>query len=332
MVFGYMNLRSLVAIVSLVLLGVLAAVFFLLRSRQPEPEPEPVAAVVETELSLPATLQAAITVPVPVPVEGKVELFQVEVGDEVYEGQMLAQIRSEALETDRLAAETDLERAAERVRNLEATLSAVRLEASRASADASRVRNEYEKASRNYERQKMLYAEGATPRLTYEKAQQDHATKEVESRNLDAVASSAEERISLTQRELDGARKLLEGKAADLEQSNARIGSGYVVSPVSGIVVSRRGQEGDQVHPSVPDLFRIASDLSTMQAVANAPLSQIDRIKEGQPVAVTLAEMGGEVLEGVITRIDDGRVIVEFANPNPAVRPGLTAHIRIKLT
>src|SRR3982751_17900 len=51
-----------------------------------------------SEFSLPATLQAAITIPVPVPIEGKIETFQVEVGADVYEGQLLARIHSEALE------------------------------------------------------------------------------------------------------------------------------------------------------------------------------------------------------------------------------------------
>ncbi len=43
-----------------------------------------------TGISLPASIKAAAVVAVPVPIEGKIELFQVEVGDEVYEGQMLA--------------------------------------------------------------------------------------------------------------------------------------------------------------------------------------------------------------------------------------------------
>ena len=36
-----------------------------------------------------------------------------------------------------------------------------------------RVRAELDRASRNYQRQKMLLAEGATPRLTFEKAERE---------------------------------------------------------------------------------------------------------------------------------------------------------------
>ena len=42
--------------------------------------------------------------------------------------------------------------------------------------------------------------------------------------------------------------------------------------------------------------------------------------------------MGGEILQGTVAKIEDGKVIVEFPSPNPMIKPGLTAQIRIKLT
>jgi hypothetical protein len=44
-----------------------------------------------------------------------------------------------------------------------------------------------------------------------------------------------------------------------------------------------------------------------------------------------IAELGGEILEGTISKVEDGNIFAEFANPNPAVKPGLTAQMRIKL-
>jgi multidrug resistance efflux pump len=283
-------------------------------------------------INLPATITAAATVSVPVPIEGKIELFQVEVGSEVYEGQLLAQVRSESLEGVRERAEADYAKAEERLHTLEASLSSARLEASRASADASRVRNELDRASRNFQRQKMLLAEGATPRLTFEKAQKEFQGLEVESKNLDAVATVAEDRVGTTQRDLDTARKMLETKSEDLDVAKERIGSGDVLSPVTGIVVARQGQAGDDVHPSMKDLFRIASDLSVMHAVAEASPAQIGQVKAGQPAAVLIAEMGGEILQGAVAKVEDGKIVVEFPSPNPLIKPGLTAQIRIKLT
>jgi HlyD family secretion protein len=324
-------------IAALVALAVLAGVgVFAFRKWQQQPVQPKVTAKQTSpaieEISLPATVQAAATVSVPVPLEGKIESFQVEIGAEVYEGQLLAQVRSESLEGLRERAEADYAKAEERLRTLEAALSSARLEASRASADASRVRNELDRASRNFQRQKMLLAEGATPRLTFEKAQKEFQSLETESKSLDAVAAVAEDRIAATQRDLDAARKLLESKSEDLDVAKERIGSGEVLSPVTGIVVGRRGQAGDDVHPSITDLFRIASDLSVMHAVADASPAQIGRVKPGQPAGVLLAEMGGEILQGSVAKVEDGKIVVEFPSPNPLIKPGLSAQIRIKLT
>ena len=321
-------------LVIFVIAAIAATGVFVVRRTAPPAEAAqpPPKAVAEEEISLPATLQAVTTIPVGIPIQGKIESFQVDVGAEVYEGQLLAQIRSEALQAVQQAAEVDLEQTETRVRNLESLLSAARLEASRASADASRVRNDYERAEKAYQRYKMLLEEGATPRLTFEKAQKEYMALQAESKNLDAVAVAADERISSVSRELDATRKILEGKATDAEAAKLHAGSGEVLSPVNGIVVARRGQAGDVVHPSMTDLFQIASDISVLQAVADASPAQIGKIRQGQPATVTLAEMAGELLQGTVLKAENGKVTVEFANPNALVKPGLTAQIRIKLT
>jgi membrane fusion protein (multidrug efflux system) len=285
------------------------------------------------EIVLPATLEAntVATIAVPVPIEGKIENFHVEIGAEVYEGQLLANIRSHSIEAEREEAEIDLEKYETRVKNLESSMAAARLEASRAIADASRIRNDFEKAEKNYQRFKILLERGATPKNTFLKAEKDYLALQAEAKNIDAVAANAEERVTTLQRELDNARKLLEAKSSDLEEAKQKIGSGDVTSPVNGVVVARRGQAGENVHPSMADLFRIATDLSTMRAIVEVLPGAAARIHPGQPATVSIAEMG-DTVQGQVLTVEGGKVTIEFANPNPLVKPGLTAQVRIKLT
>jgi HlyD family secretion protein len=327
-----MNPRRILAILIL-LAAVVAGVTVTVWNRTPAAKSEPAApsTPVAEEISLPAVLQASSVTSIGVPVEGKIQSFDVEVGAEVFEGQLLARIRSEGLEGAMEAAEIDLERAETRVKNLESVLTAARLEASRASADAARLRNDLDRATKHYERQKMMIEQGATPRKTFEKAEADFKAVEAESRNFDAVAQAADERISSLSRDLDSARRQLEGKSEDVEATKAQIGSGDVVSPVNGILVARRGQPGDPVHPSMTDLLQIATDLSSLQAVADVSPAFAGRVTPGTDVTVVIAELGGETLAGKVLKVEDGRIFAEFANPNPAVRPGLTAQMRIKL-
>lgn len=320
---------------SLVLAAIVAGALLFFRQtqeknaaeKQQQQAPPPV-----TETILPATLQAQTVVEVAVPIEGKIEAFHAEVGDEVYEGQLIAQIRSQRLHTAEEEAAIDLERAQTRVNNLESTIVASRLEASRASADALRVRADLDRASRLYQREKVLIAEGATPRLKFEKAEREFQALQKESENLDQLATQAEERVSALNRELDAARKTLQDKADELEGAKAEIAAGDIIAPAGGIVAGRRGQAGEDVDPTLKDLFRIATDLTVMEAVADAGPADFARVKEGQEAYVSLAESPDELLPGIVKKAVEGKVTIEFKNPNPAIRPGLTAQVRIKLT
>jgi membrane fusion protein (multidrug efflux system) len=283
------------------------------------------------EISLSGRIDAPNTVDVPAPVEGKILAFHADVGADVYEGQLLAEIRSESLETAQLQTAAELERAQSRVRDLESAIAAARLEASRASADAMRVRSELDRASRAYERQRLLIAEGATPRQVFEKAEKDYEALVGQAKDLETVARGADERVSSLSRELDGARVFLEDKLADAEAAKTRVEAGQVLAPASGTISARRGQEGGEVHPSMPDLFRIATDTSHLQVILEPDPAQLQRIQPGQDAAITIADVP-EVLGGKVVSMQEGKVLVEFANPSPLVKPGHTAQVRIRVT
>jgi multidrug resistance efflux pump len=284
------------------------------------------------EISLSGQIQARNVVKVPVPFEGRVLAFHAEAGAEVYEGQLLAEIQNEALDSTQQVATADLEAAQERVHGLEAAVSAARLEASRAGADALRARSEFDRASREYTRQKLLLAEGATPRLTFEKAEKEFLTLQMSSQSLSEVAKNAEGRISALQTDLDNARKRLDDKNADLEAVRARVSAGQIVSPATGVISARRGSVGETVHPGMDDLFRIATDLSNLSIIAEPSPAQLARIKPGQAVLINLADIPHEALGGIVRSTEDGRVTIDFSNPSPLVKPGHTAQVRIRLT
>jgi multidrug resistance efflux pump len=290
----------------------------------PENQPPP-------EISLSGRIQARETVDVPAPIDGKIVAFHADVGADVYEGQLLAEIRSEGLESAEQHAAAELERAQSRVQELEGTIAAARLEASRAAADAMRARSELDRASRAYQRQRMLIAEGATPRQVFEKAETDYEALVTQSKDLDVVARAADERVSSLSRELDAARRVLEDKLADAEAARTRVTAGQVLSPATGTISARRGQEGEEVHPSIPDLFRIATETSHLEVILQPDPSQLPRIRAGQDALITIADVP-DMLSGKVVSVDQGKVLVEFANPSPLVKPGHSAQVRIRVT
>jgi len=265
---------------------------------------------------------------VPAPIEGKIESFHAEPGDEVYEGQLLAQVRSAALDTVEERAALDAESARTRLGNLEAALSTARLEAARADADAGRARSEHDAASKIWQRQKLLLSEGATPRLAAEKAAREFEGTKRDAEALATLASIAQSRVEALRSDLEAARKALDDKTQELEQARADVATGDVHSPVNGVIVGRRGQPGEEVNRAMTDLFQIATDMSRLEVVLEPPPPALARFRTGQPATVTVAE-SATALAGQVKAIDSGKVTIEFANPDPAVKAGLTAHVRI---
>ena len=265
------------------------------------------------------------------PVEGILGAFFAEVGQEVFEGQLLARVTNGGLETDQQSAQRDLENAQRRVNELESkVIITARLEASRAKADAIRSRGEYDRLDKAYQRQTMLYNEGATPKLVYEKAGRDFETAQAEFRNREQVTEAAEARVTEITRNLDAEKRSLAEKTNELDGAKARTGGTEVVAPAPGLIVERNGEVGQPIG-SDKDLFQIATQLSLLEVVLDPDPPTFLRIQAGQPALVVLPDQGGEGITGSVKGIQGNQAVVAFTSPNPAIRPGMMAQVRIKV-
>ena len=259
------------------------------------------------------------------------EFVAAEPGEDVFEDQLLARVRNTGLESARQAAAEELERAQSRVHNLESVLIAERLESSRASADAGRARLEFERAEKNALRQQMLFREGATPRLVYEKAQKEFESVKAEYEALRTLASRVEDRVSTVVRDLDAGRRVLQEKTEALEAAVADLEAGDVRSPVDGTLLACRAKAGDEVQPSMQDLFQIAIDISRLAVVVEPEPPVLALLEPGMEVEIRIAERPDEAIPGSVAEIDEDLVTIEFSSPGPDVKPGLTARVKIKL-
>lgn len=296
------------------------------------PPPRTPAVFPGTEVIAGGQIRAQKLIAVPPPVDGAIENFQADVGDSVFEGQLLARIKSARLDAAHEQALRDVEQATARAAGLENSVLSARLEASRARAEASQVRGDLERLEKAYLRQEMLMKEGATPRLVFEKTQKEYEKLKADSKSLDDLAAAAEDRLAALSKESDRVKTALTEKTESLEEAQAELAAGEVHSPVDGIVVARRGQPGSDVSRAILDLFQIATDLTALEIAVDVPPSALPRIRAGQQAIVQVAEVAGEPLAGVVREVKGGQVIVEFKSPTPSIKPGLTAQVKIKLS
>ena len=112
-----------------------------------------------------------------------------------------------------------------------------------------------------------------------------------------------------------------------------------IYAPIDGVVVERNVNLGQTVAASLsaPQLFLIANDLSRMQILALVGESDIEQIKQGQPVTFTVQALPGQTFPGTVQQVRlqsttadnvvNYTVVVTLENPEGKLLPGMTARV-----
>ena len=163
-----------------------------------------------------------------------------------------------------------------------------------------------------------------------------------------AELDSALEALLKARASLDSARASLKSAKASVEQSEASVKQSKanldyctIVSPVNGIVIDRKVEEGETVVSSmnaVP-VLTIAEDLKTIWVEATIPEADVGNIKVGQTVTFT-ADAYRRRFSGRVKQIRRAAtttnnvvtypIIIEAENPGEILFPGMTATLSIE--
>lgn len=164
------------------------------------------------------------------------------------------------------------------------------------------------------------------------------AQAEAQVRKLEANyrrAAQLVEQKMVSVNDVEQLRYDLENARASLRLARLELSYGTVVAPISGIVSARNIKLGNLVQINTP-IFTIV-DTSRLEATLNAPEREIETLKAGQAVQLTVDALPGKTFEGRIDRVspvvDSGsgtfRVICAF-DGGGLLQPGMFGRIRIE--
>jgi multidrug resistance efflux pump len=302
-----------------------------LKKKAPPVQAGTPAAVLNTnDVTISGSIRALHVTGVGSKIEGSIEAFLVDVGDEVFEGQVLARIGSGNLETQREQASAQVELAQQQVATAESAVASAKMEASRADADMERARLQVDRTQKVFERQTTLHKAGATPKLKFEAAVAEYEASVKEFEIMDKASRAAREGVQTANNKLTAAKANLEERAGDLEDAQGAFEAAEVRSPVAGVVVGRQGEVGKPSRDYGDQLVQIATDLFQLEVVADARPEILKRIYPGQQALVLVLDLQAAGMPGVVKEIKDGQAIVEFSSSMPAIKPGMRADVRLK--
>jgi HlyD family secretion protein len=129
--------------------------------------------------------------------------------------------------------------------------------------------------------------------------------------------------------------------SASLESARANLNYCTIISPVDGVVISRKLDVGQTVAATfnTPVLFTIANDLTKMNIDASIAESDIGHVKDGQMAEFTVDAFPDDVFQGKVVQVRKApstvnnvvtyNAIITVDNPGQKLFPGMTATVSI---
>ncbi len=152
--------------------------------------------------------------------------------------------------------------------------------------------------------------------------------------------------LDTSQSNADAAEASVQAAQGAVEQARAALGQAQVnlaytdiVSPTSGVVISRNVDVGQTVAASLqaPTLFVIAEDLGKMQVDTSVAEADVGRLRAGMPASFTVDAYQSEVFQGTVRQIRNAPqnvqnvvtydAVIDVANPELKLKPGMTANV-----
>ncbi|NLU10293.1 MAG: efflux RND transporter periplasmic adaptor subunit [Tepidanaerobacter acetatoxydans] len=279
---------------------------------------------------LTGTIEAEDDVKVTSKIPGRVEQVLKDVGDFVEKGEPLVILETKELQNQLAQAEAALAMAQANLSANEDAALPQQLEQVRASLEQAEAN--YVNAKADYERMKALYEaeaiskqvfDGMTLKYQVAKTQYETAkeqyrlTKERLPKNIEALRAQVKQAQS----------------AVDLIKTNLE--NSIITSPVTGIISNKLINNGEVISAGYPLLTVV--NIDTVKVVIDVAEEEINKIKDGQEVDVTIGAIGGEKIKGIISIVPPAsnatrlfQVKISIDNKDHTLKPGMFAEVDVE--
>ncbi|MGC1613684.1 MAG: efflux RND transporter periplasmic adaptor subunit [Candidatus Acidiferrum sp.] len=259
------------------------------------------------------TINAVITVQVGSQVSGTIAKLNADFNSRVHKGDVVALIDAALFNGALLQAKADLE-------NARANLVGARANLEKAKAGLVQTRADYDRAIK-------LTKDGVMSQQQLDLAKSNYQA-------ADATVSGAVANITQAQAQVSQ-------KDAAVTVAQTNLDYTVIRSPIDGTVVARNVDVGQTVAASLqaPTIFTIAQDLKKMWVYAKTDESDVGNIKIGKPVTFKVDAFPKDTFHGVVSQVRMNATtvqsvvtydtIIEFANPELRLFPGMTAYVTI---
>ncbi|MET4081045.1 membrane fusion protein (multidrug efflux system) [Pedobacter sp. UYP30] len=166
----------------------------------------------------------------------------------------------------------------------------------RANVDAAKVKLNL--AEKDFERYANLIKQGAITKQAFDQAEATKEAAEATYRGAKDQYNAAVKQVGATRSQLAVSNNTISLRQSDIDFAKLQLSYTNIVAPVSGLVSKKNIQKGQLVQAGQP-LFSIVID-SSLYVTANFKETQLEDIKPGLKVEVTVDAFPDEKIEGEV--------------------------------
>ncbi len=301
------------------------------------------------------TVNPTATAIVGTQVSGQVVEILADFNSAVKAGDVLARLNTEQISAKFDAAKADLAQSVALNQIQTSLIDKVRADIERSSATRSDAVANGRKAEAmladakmTLARQQELRNRGIASEVTLQAARTQGATQSAALDQANAQVRSVDAQIQALAADLKVAQTQVLSSAAQIAQREAMVRqievdmrNSEIRSPVEGIVIQRNVELGQTVAASLqtPTLFLVAQDLTKIEIYANVDEADVGRVQANQEVTFSVTAFPAREFAGKVKAVRLGSqtiqnvviytAVIEVANADMALKPGMTATLRI---
>lgn len=234
-------------------------------------------------------------------VSGYVNVIKFEENQHVNAGDTLVKLDDRDLKIKVAQAEAALENAKANVTAVSASGESSEASAAATAASIKTAQVRLWKANQDFNRYSNLLADHAITLQQFDvvKAEKEGAEAALEVAKRQQVASNSQS--SAVNQQVGVAKSVIAQRQAELDFAKLQLSYASIVAPVSGTVSKKNVQPGQLVQAGQP-LVSIVSD-KDLWVVANFKETQMDKIREGQPVEIEVDAFKDQKLHGKVNSV-----------------------------
>ncbi len=265
-------------------------------------------------------------------INARVSDISVDVGSIVNKGDCIITLDSKDLQAQVEQAQAGVDVAQANLNKIKSGTRHEQIEQATAAVESAKAN--YENAKSNDDRNKDVYNAGGLSKSQLD--QSDAALTTAESTYKSAQAALDMLNNGETAESIAIAEAQVKSAQAALNTAQVQLQNGTIISPISGVVISKNINNGELATVGAPLLS--ITNLDTIVVNAYIPSTYLNKISLNQEVVIKISEIPDKEFEGEISVIDSAvdsknkniLVKVNFKDKDPSLKPGMFAEIGIR--